>query len=495
MAHSSGRVGTGQPKERFERTQFRDSHGAFAYRVVQEAGSYLFEFRQQDTKQPIEGRRRLEYFVGSGAAARSYLLSVDGFLYEAPVAYYSNSASWNSAPGYVGFDYPYMTRPILPGCLQCHASAIRRVQGTQNAYDSPPFQEGGVSCERCHGPGGDHIAMGKPMVNPAQLSAAERDSICEQCHLSGEIRVPKPGKDEGAFNPGERLANFLTVFVHAGASSPMRVTSHVENLAQSGCKRAAGEKLWCGSCHDPHSVPNDNAKAAYFRNKCLDCHQASDCRGARAAREANGDNCTACHMPRNPPSDVDHVVFTDHSIRRRPAPAAGSPPTDAELVPFEGEASTRDLALAYAMVGRREENITYIERGFHLLEQVAPLGTTDAQVLAYLAEFYRDRKDDARALPLYQQAWRMDPTQSAVAATLGAYQMQYGNLDQAISFWKLALAINPAMLLVRTNLAGALLRAGHVDEARATLGKALEFNPSFQPAKDLLNRITPTRSK
>ena len=333
------------------------------------------------------------------------------------------------------------------------------------------------------------------MVNPAKLSAAERDSICAQCHLSGEIRVPKPGKDEGAFNPGERLTNFLTVFVRAGTPSPMRVTSHVENLAQSACKKASGEKLWCGTCHDPHSVPNENEKAAYFRNKCLSCHQASDCRGVRAAREANGDSCTACHMPRNPPSDVEHVVFTDHSIRRRPAPTAGSPPADATLAPFEGEAGTRDLGLAYAMVGRREENATYIGRAFHLLEEAASRGTADAQALAYLAEFYRDRKDDARAVPLYQQAWRMDPAKAAVVAALGAYRMQYGRVDEAIDLWNQALAINPTMLLVRTNLAAALLRAGHAEQAQSTLRKALEFNPSFQPARDLLNRITRTGSE
>ena len=92
MANGSGRVGTGEMHERFDRTEFRDSRGAFAYRVGRQAGSYFFEFLQQGTTQPIQGRRQLEYFVGSGAAARSYLLSVDGFLYEAPVSYYSNSA-------------------------------------------------------------------------------------------------------------------------------------------------------------------------------------------------------------------------------------------------------------------------------------------------------------------------------------------------------------------------------------------------------------------
>lgn len=480
MARSSGRVGTAEARERFDSAEFRDAKGAFAYAVSHQGAAYFFEFRQQGAKQPVEGRRQLDYFVGSGHAARSYLISVDGFLYEAPVAYYTNSGSWNAAPGYASYDYPYLTRTILPGCLQCHASGIQPIAGTRNAYAAPPFREGGVACERCHGPGSEHIAAGKPMINPAKLAAPERDSICEQCHLSGEIRIPKPGKDDLSFRPGGRIADVATVFVRSGAAVRMKVTSHVEDLAQSACKRASGAKLWCGTCHDPHSVPAATETAAYFRSKCLACHRASDCQAAPAARQANRDNCIGCHMPRNPATDVDHVVFTDHSIPRQRGPA-GAPAADAALVPFEGGTTgPRDLGLAYAMVGQREQNAAYLERAFGLLRQAVAGGTADAQAVAYLAEFYRDRHDDAHALPLYEQAWRMDRTQAPVAAALGAYQMQRGNVSEAVRLWDQALAINPSMVLVRANLAAALRRTGHADQAQAVMRKALEFNPSFQ---------------
>ncbi len=487
MARGSGRVGTEEPKERFDRAEFRDSKGAFTYRVR----PYTFEF--QGTKAPVAGSRALEYFVGSGDHARSYLFSVDGFLYEAPVTYFKNSGSWSFSPGYASNGTPYLTRPILPGCLGCHASGVQRIAGTENGYASPAFLQGGVACERCHGAGSEHIAAGAPMVNPAKLSADKRDSICEQCHLSGEIRVPKAGKDDLSFRPGERLADVLATFVRSGASQELRVTSHVENLAASACKRASGEKLWCGTCHDPHAMPEEAEKAAYYRGKCLNCHADSDCQATKASRQANGDNCIACHMPRNPPSDVEHVVFTDHSIRRRPSSSRGAsapPRAEAALAPFGGgEANTRDLGLAYAMVGLREDNKIYLERAFELLGKTVAAGGADAVALAYLAQFYRDRKDDAHALPLYEQAWSMEPPQAAVYAALGAYWLQLGNRDQAILFWNHALAMNPALLLVRVNLARALLRDGRRNEAQATLRKALEFDPAFQPARDLLNRM------
>src|SRR5258708_36236505 len=110
-----------------------------------------------------------------------------------------------------------------------------------------------------------------------------------------------------------------------------------------------------------------------------------------------------------------------------------APASASELVPYPSHtATTRDLALAYAVVALRDHNTTDRERAFPLLKQAAEQGTADAQALAYLAEFYRDAKDDAHALPIYQQVWRMDKSQYAAAAALGAYQMHGGNPAEAI---------------------------------------------------------------
>jgi Tfp pilus assembly protein PilF len=493
MAQSSGKVGARDMKETFDRAEFHDNRGAFSYRV---APDYRFEFTQQGVGQPIAGVRALSYFVGSGAAARTFLIDEGGFLFEAPVTYYRRAASWKASPGFESLDYPYLTRPVLPGCLQCHASGIKANAGTMNGYATPPFLESGVSCERCHGPGSDHIAKGARMVNPAKLAPAARDSICAQCHLSGEVRVSKPGKempgkDGAAMTAGGLLADDLTVFVRAGSPSDLRVTSHVENLAQSACKRASGDKLWCGTCHDPHTTPEPVAKAAYFRGKCLTCHQTRECHAADEARLDNGDNCVACHMPRGPTSDIQHVVFTDHSIRRKPSASAAPSASDSPLVPYPSfTATTRDLALAYAVVALRDHNLADRERAFPLLRQAAEQGMADAQALAYLAEFYRDAKDDAHALPLYEQVWRMDKSQYAAAAALGAYRMQRGDLAEAIRFWRAALALNPAMTLVRVNLAKALLRTGNPGDAKATLEQALRFNPASPEARALLGQIS-----
>jgi predicted CXXCH cytochrome family protein len=313
--------------------------------------------------------------------------------------------------------------------------------------------------------------------------------------LSGEVRVPKPGKQESqALTPGELLDDILTVFVRRGTPAELRVTSHVENLAQSACKRATGDKLWCATCHDPHTTPEPAAKAAYFRGKCLTCHKTQDCGAAQESKRANGDDCTACHMPRGPAGDVEHVVFTDHSIPRKPAgPVASKSAASAsasELLPYYSYTATaRDTAMAYALVALRDRNDSDRQRAFALLKQTADQGTADAGSLIYLAEFYRDAKDDTHALPIYEQVWRVDKTQYAAAAALGAYQMQRGNLAAAIEFWRAALAVNPAMTLVRVNLATALLRTGKPDDAKAMLEEALEFNPASPEARELLRNL------
>jgi hypothetical protein len=72
----------------------------------------------------------------------------------------------------------------------------------------------------------------------------------------------RAGADWQSYHPGDRLAGSVSVFVRAGESPGLKVTSHVEKLAQSACQRGAGGRLWRGTCHDPHSVPKAAARAA-----------------------------------------------------------------------------------------------------------------------------------------------------------------------------------------------------------------------------------------
>jgi tetratricopeptide (TPR) repeat protein len=490
MAATSGEAGRASPAESLARAAFSHSASGFRYRVSRSAGGYSMEF-EKTMDGSLHGKKALTWFVGSGAVARSYLLAADGFLYEAPVAYYSGTGKWDLAPAYDRYAYPYVTRPVVPPCLNCHASFLSVVPGTLNRYGTPPFREGGVACERCHGPGEAHIAKmrsgratgGTAIVNPAKLAPDRRDSVCAQCHLSGEVRVMRAGASWNSYRAGDRLADSVTVFAREGIAPGMRVTSHFEKLAQSACQRGSGDKLWCGTCHDPHTLPGVGDRAAWFRRKCESCHAEDACQETRANRIHRQDDCTACHMPKSAVTDAEHVVYTDHSIPRRPRPASAPPTAEAALAPFGGAAaSPRDLALAYGIAGDRR-------RALPLLEAAAKDSPGDSEVLLYLAEIYRDSGQPAQAIPLYRRAMQLDPAQVTASVGLGAILFERGQDGEAIGVWQDALSKNAGLVLTATNLAMAQWRSGKRQAAESTLRRVIELSPGFQPARDLLKRL------
>lgn len=502
MAASSGSTGddgsgTGVPiRERFDHAAFDHQLTGFRYRIYRDRGVYSLEFMKADGT--LRGVKPLPYYVGSGAAARSYLLVDDGYLFLAPVAYYSAAGKWDLAPNYETYAYPYLTRPVAPACLTCHASFLNNVAPTQNRYGTPPFGENGVACERCHGPGELRIRRmtsesregGTAILNPAKLDAERRDSICSQCHLTGEVRVMRAGRDWQSFQAGGRLSDSLTVFVRSGTSPGMKVTSHVEKLAQSACKRASGDRLWCGTCHDPHVVPKPADRAAWFRTKCLSCHGPAACRETKAARARRQDDCTSCHMSKNPVVDAQHVVYTDHSIPRRPRASGSAPPRDAELVVFGGgRAEPRDTALAYAIAASRTSGAAVQSRALRLLQEMEHGFPDDVEVLLYLAERYRNSGQNDQAVPLYRRAIRLDPAQVTASVGLGGILMERSRYSEAIQLWQDALSKNAGLELVRINMAMAQWRSGDLPSAESSLVKASDLNPGFATPVELLRQL------
>ena len=151
------------------------------------------------------------YAIGSGNHAAGYLLDIDGHLFQSPVAYYKSRHAYDLAPGFEGRPSPDFTRPVVEECVFCHSGDPLHIAGTTNQYRSPPFAAEAITCERCHGPAEKHLLDPRAgtIINPAKLSPAARDSVCEQCHLLGVARVLNPGKTFSDFRPGEPLENVL----------------------------------------------------------------------------------------------------------------------------------------------------------------------------------------------------------------------------------------------------------------------------------------------
>jgi predicted Zn-dependent protease len=301
----------------------------------------------------------------------------------------------------------------------------------------------------------------RDIVNPGKLAPDLRDSICAQCHLTGEVRVVRAGHDH-PFQAGERFSDHEVAFVKSGGAAEMKVTSHFEKLALSACKQASGKKLWCGTCHDAHGARVDVAA------RCASCHQKRRC--------DRGEDCVSCHMPKSRVRDVEHTVYTDHSISHRLTAAKGN-----ALVPFGGaRASEREWGLAYASVAGFER------RARPLLENAVRQHPEDVAVLVQLAYLYDRSSQEEKAIPLYERALRLDPSQETAAVNLASAWAKRGRADDAMRLWRDALARNAGLEVVRINIAGAQFRAGDRKGARETLVKLLELNPGNTQGRRLL---------
>jgi Cytochrome c554 and c-prime len=395
----------------------------------------------------------IDYFVGSKAAGRSFIFAKEQYLFELPVTWYSQRQKWDASPGYEHDTGVQLNRAIEPSCLLCHSSRVRPVLGTQNRYGDPPFLENGVSCERCHGPGSEHVRNPTVahMVNPAQLDPERRDAVCSQCHLTGEARVERAGRHINEFQAGEKLADYATFLARDVGADRLRVTSHVEKLASSGCKRASGDKLWCGTCHDPHTTVSKTQAA------CIGCH---------AAAHHQEQVCATCHMPKAHVVDGGHGVLTDHSIpsgRKSPGRSPGG-----ELVAILGTADDRAFGLAYSAIGDK--------RAREYLLRAEP---ADAEVKLRLAA---TETDDRRAMAFYESVLRADRAQTVALVNLGSLYANAGRLEEAAKLWERALAANPGIEAAALNLA----RIRPPTQARAILLRYLEFNPASAAVRELV---------
>lgn len=473
MAQSAGRVGAGGFRESLA-ASFTDAGSGAEYSID---ADYRMSFSREDTA----GTRLLNWFIGSGKVGRSYLFAVDGFLFQAPVAYYTEAQRWDLSPGYQRKRTIELTRGVEIACLQCHTSRVQPLPGWTNRFAAVPFLEGGVSCERCHGPGQAHIAAkgrAGTMVNPRKLTTARRDSVCAQCHLTGAARVARSGNRR--YQPGELLAETVAVFVWSGGQGPADATSHYEKLAGSKCQQVAGDKLWCATCHDPHGSVPAARRAEHYRQACLSCHATKPCTGDA------GPDCAGCHMPNRQTRSVDHLAYTDHSIARRP----GSPSGGGERVLasfWKGPVEERDLALGYAVVAPTEPSVR--PRALALLESAAAANPVDVPVLAQLAQFYDRLNREEQAQALCERILKLDPGNAPAAVNLGIYRMKRGRSDEAIQLWQSALGRQPGLTAARMNLAVAQYRTGNRAGARSTLMKALEYEPDLAAARRMLAEL------
>jgi tetratricopeptide (TPR) repeat protein len=443
-----------------------------------------------------QGEQRVSSPVGlvygsGGKHDEMYFTWRDDSLYELPVAWLYPYDRWANAANVTHeIDTP-------PSCLECHNTWIAHVPGTPNRYRRDDMLLG-VTCERCHGPGREHVAYHRQhpedeahaILHPGTLSRERLIDVCAQCHGNTRaLRMPF------SYRPGEP---FETYYHTIQTRYPEEdTTNQVRYLAESKCFKKS--EMTCIKCHDPH-------RPASAAAGCLKCHTAASCTDQPRQPEAVRGDCVGCHMPQRvrmhahyyttsddqylpiaPSSDHRIAVYPEAKqavllawLRKQTAPSrAEVDRLEAQLTKYWlNEADERNQA------GRLKAAIGAYREALH----VAPSPTTRKRMQevitrqAELDELVKtlanvDRRGPAEAIPLLEQILRIKPDDANAHSQLGTIYAMSGQRAEAIPHLQAVARCDPNDSSGLTRLAWMAHVEGRPQDAAALCAQAERIEP------------------
>jgi predicted CXXCH cytochrome family protein len=221
-----------------------------------------------------------------------------------------------------------MQRPTGTTCDGCHSVN----------YDihSKQVTEWNVGCERCHGPGSEHVAHPKRtnILNPGEMDDVASNDTCIQCHSQGR---PRAGLIEGkaydwpvGYHVGLRLVDYWkledvtlgqTDFLHFADGTAHKNRMQGNDFVQSVMYRRG---VTCASCHDVHGTDNYAQLRKPADELCLDCHGPGAPNGPHSTTleghthhkvGSTGSSCIACHMPKIETEGVPGAFVRSHTFQ------------------------------------------------------------------------------------------------------------------------------------------------------------------------------------
>jgi tetratricopeptide (TPR) repeat protein len=242
------------------------------------------------------------------------------------LSYYrtAEGSGWGRTSGDAGSPDPHERirgRPIdvrdgVVRCLVCHVTRPRDFREPPPADAGPESADTAIGCERCHGPGSNHLAAVAADWTDRAIAVARADTSpaatvntqCAECHT----------------------VDFRSV-IRSNPADPRFVRSPGFTMTFSRCYAESNGRLSCLTCHDPHREAEHTA--SFYERKCLSCHSsgrpgkdsppADGTDRGRACPVAPTRECLDCHMPKILVADL-HTILTDHYIRVRRRSISGS---------------------------------------------------------------------------------------------------------------------------------------------------------------------------
>ncbi len=218
--------------------------------------------------------------------------------------------------------------PTGPTCNGCHSVGYN-IQTKQVA-------EWNVGCERCHGPGSEHVAHPSRgnILNAASMDYVAANDTCIQCHSQGQPLInPIQGEYYDwpvGYQVGLKLQDFWKLQDHTLGEQTFYYfpdgTAHKNRMqgndfAQSVMYR---HRITCASCHDVHGTSNYAELRKPANLICLDCHGPLSPNGPRAATLEEhthhktgtpGSECVSCHMPKIETEGVPGAFIHAHTFK------------------------------------------------------------------------------------------------------------------------------------------------------------------------------------
>ena len=219
-------------------------------------------------------------------------------------------------------------RPTGPLCDGCHS--------VNYDIETKAVTEWNVGCERCHGPGSEHVKhpTRATIINPARLDYVHANDTCIQCHSQGRPPTnPINGKYYDwpvGFHMGMNLDDFWKLEAHKlGAPTSFYYfpdgTAHKNRMQGNDFVQSLmyNRGVACFSCHDVHGTRNDAQLREPPSEMCFACHGTNTQNGPHAATieehthhkpGSAGSQCVACHMPKIETEFADVKVHA-HTFR------------------------------------------------------------------------------------------------------------------------------------------------------------------------------------
>lgn len=467
---------------------------------------YVLEYRLENGDTVHRRLEKISFIVGSGQHTNSHIIDINGYIYQAPVTYYTQEKHWDMAPGFRENNSRF-DRWLTDECITCHNGYPAQVAGSLHKFSQMPS---GIDCERCHGPGQLHVLnmvqgitvdtskeTDFTIVNPRKLPRDLQMDLCQRCHLQG-VAVLNEGKSFFDFKPGMRLNEIVNVFLprYTNSHEKFIMASQADRLRMSECFKNS-ETLSCLTCHQPHRSI-EVTPASQYNNACKNCHSRPPdpvCTATPAERRAADDNCSKCHMPKSGSIDIPHVRITDHRISKpQQTSAATSQPSPAFLgiqiltlknpEPLDmarGYLATHDKYLAAPVM--LDSAAYYLNRSEAPVEKKFPTLIH----LLFLQEKYDSIVTLSRNLSpekVVRDSW--------TAYRIGESNFKTGNHARALQFFEMALETLPLHLDFLEKKGTVLVNLNRIAEAKVVLEKVVSENPKRPVALSNLGYVNLT---